>query len=102
MSNLKEDFDENLTDSIQSSLRTVLVTLRIEKSSAKHIKRVRFNSLAGVKFIPRRSKKEKRKNIIDAEECKGEKINVEDIVEKCTDHINKPENEEKEVGLRVW
>ena len=84
MGEIKEDCDEILTDSNQSSLRTVLVTFRIEKPSAKLIKRVRFNSLVEVKFIPRRRKREKKKYEIDLKEDKGEKTSNEEIIIKGT------------------
>ena len=93
MSDLKEkECEEHLTDGSQSSLRTVLITLRIEKSSAKHIKRVRFNSLVEVRFIPRRRKKERRKNKIDVEEDKEEKLYVEGT---RADHTSEQENDKE-------
>ena len=98
MGEIKEDCDEILTDSNQSSLRTVLVTFRIEKPSAKHIKRVRFNSLVEVKFIPRRRKREKRKYEIDLKE--GEKTSNEDIVIKGTNTSEKSEHEENDAGVK--
>ena len=98
MGEIKEDCDEILTDSNQSSLRTVLVTFRIEKPSAKHIKRVRFNSLVEVKFIPRRRKREKRKYEIDLKE--GEKTSNEDIVIKGTNTSEKSEHEENYAGVK--
>ena len=98
MGEIKEDCDEILTDSNQSSLRTVLVTFRIEKPSAKHIKRVRFNSLVEVKFIPRRRKREKRKYEIDLKE--GEKTSNEDIVIKSTNTSEKSEHEENDAGVK--
>ena len=98
MGEIKEDCDEILTDSNQSSLRTVLVTFRIEKPSAKLIKRVRFNSLVEVKFIPRRRKREKRKYEIDLKE--GEKTSNEDIVIKGTNTSEKSEHEENYAGVK--
>ena len=98
MGEIKEDCDEILTDSNQSSLRTVLVTFRIEKPSAKLIKRVRFNSLVEVKFIPRRRKREKRKYEIDLKE--GEKTSNEDIVIKGTNTSEKSEHEENDAGVK--
>ena len=98
MGEIKEDCDEILTDSNQSSLRTVLVTFRIEKPSAKLIKRVRFNSLVEVKFIPRRRKREKRKYEIDLKE--GEKTSNEDIVIKGTNTPEKSEHEENYAGVK--
>ena len=98
MGEIKEDCDEILTDSNQSSLRTVLVTFRFEKPSAKHIKRVRFNSLVEVKFIPRRRKREKRKYEIDLKE--GEKTSNEDIVIKGTNKSEKSEHEENDAGVK--
>ena len=98
MGEIKEDCDEILTDSNQSSLRTVLVTFRIEKPSAKHIKRVRFNSLVEVKFIPRRRKREKRKYEIDLKE--GEKTSNEDIVIKGTNTSEESEHEENDAGVK--
>ena len=98
MGEIKEDCDEILTDSNQSSLRTVLVTFRIEKPSAKHIKRVRFNSLVEVKFIPRCRKREKRKYEIDLKE--GEKTSNEDIVIKGTNTSEKSEHEENDAGVK--
>ena len=98
MGEIKEDCDETLTDSNQSSLRTVLVTFRIEKPSAKHIKRVRFNSLVEVKFIPRRRKREKRKYDIDLKE--GEKTSNEDIVIKGTNTSETSEHEENDAGVK--
>ncbi|XP_022806237.1 uncharacterized protein LOC111343342 [Stylophora pistillata] len=77
MSELKEEeidpchSDAKLTDSNQSSLRTVLVrSVRIEKPAAKKSKRVRFNSLVEVKFIPKckSEKKKKRKSQVDYKE----------------------------------
>ena len=100
MGETKEDCDEILTDSNQSSLRTVLVTFRIEKPSAKHIKRVRFNSLVEVKFIPRRRKREKRKYEIDLKEDKGEKTSNEDIVIKGTNTSEKSEHEVNDAGVK--
>lgn len=89
MSHLEEDeydschTNDNLTDSSQSSLQTILVTFRIEKpSDIKHIKRVRFNSLVEVKLIPRRKKEKKRKNKLETED-----ENVEDATEKTNDEI---------------
>lgn len=98
MGEIKEDCDESLTDSNQSSLRTVLVTFRIEKPSTKHIKRVRFNSLVEVKFIPRRRKREKRKYEIDLKE--GEKTSNQDIVIKGTNKSEKSEHEENDAGVK--
>ena len=98
MGEIKEDCDEILTESNQSSLRTVLVTFRIEKPSAKHIKRVRFNSLVEVKFIPRRRKREKKKHEIDLKE--GEKTSNEDIVIKGTNTSEKSEHEENDAGVK--
>ena len=98
MGEIKEDCDEILTESNQSSLRTVLVTFRIEKPSAKHIKRVRFNSLVEVKFIPRRRKREKKKHEIDLKE--GEKTSNEDIVIKGTNRSEKSEHEENHAGVK--
>ena len=98
MGEIKDDCDKILTDSNQSSLRTVLVTFRIEKPSAKHIKRVRFNSLVEVKFIPRRRKREKRKYEIDLKE--GEKTSNEDIVIKGTNTSEKSEHEENDAGVK--
>ena len=94
MSDLKEDREEDLTDSSQSSLQTVLVTFRLDKPSDKQIKRVRFNSLVHVKFIPRRRKKIKTRNKIDA--VKEGKACVENAMEKNAALIDKVENEEKE------
>ena len=98
MGEIKEDCDEILTDSNRSSLRTVLVTFRIEKPSAKDIKRVRFNSLVEVKFIPRRRKREKRKYDIDLKE--GQKTGNEDIVIKGTNTSEKSEHEENNAGVK--
>ena len=93
MSDLKEkECEEHLTDGSQSFLRTVLITLRIEKPSAKHIKRVRFNSLVEVKFIPRRRKKERGKNKIDVEEDREEKLYVEGT---RADHTSEQENDKE-------
>lgn len=91
----EEEYDlchsnDNLTDSSQSSLQTVLVTFRIDKPSAKHIKRVRFNSLVEVKFIPRRKKEKKRKNRLE-DECKEENTCADDATEK-TNHKDNPTN----------
>ena len=94
MSDLKEDREEDLTDSSQSSLQTVLVTFRLDKPSDKQIKRVRFNSLVHVKFIPRRRKKIKTRNKIDA--VKEGKACVENAMEKNAALVDKVENEEKE------
>lgn len=99
MGEIKEDCDEILTDSNQSSLRTVLVTFRIEKPSAKHIKRVRFNSLVEVKFIPRRRKREKRK-LYEIDLKEGEKTSNEDIVIKGTNTSEKSEHEENDAGVK--
>ena len=98
MGEVKEDCDEILTGSNRSSLRTVLVTIRIEKPSAKDIKRVRFNSLVEVKFIPRRRKREKRKHEIDLKE--GQKTGNEDIVIKGTNTSEKSEHEENNAGVK--
>ena len=100
MGEIKEDCDEILTDSNQSSLRTVLVTFRIEKPSAKLIKRVRFNSLVEVKFIPRRRKREKKKYEIDLKEDKGEKTSNEEIIIKGTNTSEKSEHEESDAGVK--
>ena len=99
MGEIKEDCDEILTDSNQSSLRTVLVTFRIEKPSAKLIKRVRFNSLVEVKFIPRRRKREKRK-LYEIDLKEGEKTSNEDIVIKGTNTSEKSEREENDAGVK--
>ena len=98
MGEIKEDCDEILPDSNQSSLRTVLVTFRIEKPSAKHTKRVRFNSLVEVKFIPRRRRREKRKYEIDLKE--GEKTSNRDIVIEGTNTSEKSEHEEKDADVK--
>ena len=100
MGEIKEDCDEISTDSNQSSLRTVLVTFRIEKPSAKHVKRVRFNSLVEVKFIPRRRKREKRKYEMDLKEEQGEKTSNEDIVIKGTNTSEKSEHEKNDEGVK--
>ena len=96
MSDLKEDREEDLTDSSQSSLQTVLVTFRLDKPSDKQIKRVRFNSLVQIKYIPRRRKKIKTRNKIDVKEGKEEKACVEIAMEKSAALVDKAENEEKE------
>ena len=53
-----------MIDGSQSSLQTVLVTVSIEKPAAKNIKRVRFNSLVEVKFIPKCKSEKKEKGKI--------------------------------------
>ena len=103
MSSLKEEDCEgnlSLTGSSHSCLRTVLVTVRIDKPSAKHIKRVRFNSLVEVKFIPRRRKKDKKLNKIDDEEGKEEKMCAGYVPENSADCTNNVENEVREVDFK--
>lgn len=100
MSDLKEDRKEDLTDSTQSSLQTVLVTFRLDKPSDKQIKRVRFNSLVHVKFIPRRRKKIKTRNKIDVKEGKEGKACVENAMEKSAALVDKAKHEEKEGDLK--
>lgn len=105
MSDLKEgDYDlchsnDSLTDSSQSSLQTVLVTFRIDKPSAKHIKRVRFNSFVEVKFIPRRRKEKKRQNRLEVED-KEENACVDDAPEKANHEIKPADNIAKETNFK--
>lgn len=105
MSDLKEgDYDlchsnDSLTDSSQSSLKTVLVTFRIDKPSAKHIKRVRFNNFVEVKFIPRRRKEKKRQNRLEVED-KEENACVDDAPEKANHEIKPADNIAKETNFK--
>lgn len=73
-----------MIDGSQSSLQTVLVTVSIEKPAAKNIKRVRFNSLVEVKFIPK-CKSEKKKKEKSQKEGK-EKTECLKATTKKTDH----------------
>ena len=91
--------NDNLTDSSQSSLQTVLVTFHIDKPSAKHIKRVRFNSLVEVKFIPRRKKEKKRQNGFQAED-KEENACVADTQEKTNHEIKPADNNGNETNFK--
>ena len=92
----EEEYDlchsnDNLTDSSQSTLQTVLVTFRIDKPSVKHIKRVRFNSLVEVKFIPRRKKEKKRKNKLEAED-REENPCADDATEETNHGVSASDN----------
>ena len=91
--------NDNLTDSSQSSLQTVLVTFRVDKPSVQQIKRVRFNSLVEVKFIPRRRKDKKRKNKLEAQE-KEENSWADDATEKAKYEVNPANNGEEETDIK--
>lgn len=100
----EEEYDlchsnDNLTDSSQSTLQTVLVTFRIDKPSVKHIKRVRFNSLVEVKFIPRRKKEKKRKNKPEAED-REENPCVDDATEKMNYGVSTSDKGGKEIDFK--
>ncbi|KAL9971172.1 hypothetical protein ACROYT_G023663 [Oculina patagonica] len=105
MADLKEDeydlchSNDNSTDSSQSSLQTVLVTFRIDKPSAKHIKRVRFNSLVEVKFIPRRKKEKKRKSRLEDED-KEDKSCADNATEKTNHKDNPTDSNGKETDIK--
>ena len=87
--------NDNLTDSSQSSLQTVLVTVSIEKPAAKNFKRVRFNSLVEVKFIPRRKKEKKRKK--SEAEDREKIVFVEDTTVKTDKKNHEIQASEKDV-----